>query len=83
MYILSQAGKNLISVDKVKRFFVEKNYGGNKEQKFAIFVELGTSNSMIGLYPTEEDAINALEEISIALEEGVEEVYRVPKKNNI
>lgn len=82
MFILSQAGKNLIAVDKIKRLFVDKTYAGGKEGKFAIFVNVG-DNSMIGVYPTEEDAIIALEQISIALEKKEVFIYRVPKKNKI
>lgn len=82
MFILSQAGKNLISVDKIKRIFVDKNILGSKENKFALFVDVG-DNSMIGVYPTVEDAIKALEDLSVAISKNETAVYRIPKKNTI
>lgn len=74
MYILSMDGKTLI---KATTLSVTKNFGGKKEQKFAIAAEReGQLTAVVAaVFPDEKTAIDALEKAFQAFADGAK-AYR-------
>ncbi len=76
MWILTADGKNLMLA---KRFKVEKNIGGKKDQKWAV-TAYGDMSSLDGIviaahFPDEKTALDELMKISKAIEDG-QKFYR-------
>ncbi len=67
MYIFSKEKKAIISLKGILK--VEKTIGGGKGKKFALTDDLG---GVLAFYPEEKNAMDELEKIFQALEEGKE-----------
>ena len=66
----------VVSKDKTKlaeynRFAVERNLGGNKEQKFVLYGCLNQYQDTLSFYPTKEEAVKALDALFEAYKNGV------------
>lgn len=74
MYILSMDGKTLI---KATTLHVTKNFGGKKEEKFAISAEREGHLAAVvaAAYPEEKIAVDALEKAFQAFADGAK-AYR-------
>lgn len=71
MYIISNDGKTILKATKLS---ISKNYGGKKEQKFAIVAEREGGDLVAvvaGLYPDEKTAVDAMEKAFQAFADGV------------
>lgn len=69
MYILSSDGKTLIKTEKLS---VQKNFGGKREQKYAIVAEGKTDliATVAAVFSDEKFAVDALEKAFRAFADG-------------
>ncbi len=74
MYILSRDKKKLV---KFKALTVARNYGAGKDCKYNIMTEGDIGGEILAGYPEEKNAIDEIEKIAAALENG-EKIYRIP-----